>query len=336
MKAVELSGYEGLDDLRVVDVPKPKVAAHECLIEVKATGINFAELELTRGRYRIGKEPPFIMGFEAAGVVREIGETVKNLKIGDRVATIVSSGGYAEYAAAPAEMAIPIPEGVGFAEATTIPIQGLTAHLLLTQVAKVQPTESVLIQAAAGGVGTYLVQLAKIIGVQKVIALVGSQDKVRFVESLGADVVVDTSRGDWADRVRAATEGRGVDLLLEAASGEFGKQSFRLLAPFGRMVVFGARNVHDTFGPEQIQQLIYNNQTITAFNVPSYKPEKIVASIGPLLSLIASGKLKLFASIQFTLHEVKQAFEALASRKTVGKVVLIPSATEVCSASRGA
>ena len=335
MKAVELSGYEGLDGLRVVDVPKPNVAAHECLIEVKATGINFAELELTRGRYRIGKEPPFIMGFEAAGVVREIGKTVKNLKIGDRVTTIVSSGGYAEYATAPAEMTIPIPEGVGFPEATTIPIQGLTAHLLLTQVAKVQATESVLIQAAAGGVGTYLVQLAKIAGVQRVIALVGSEEKMPLVESLGADVVVDTSRGDWVDRVRAATDGRGVDLLLEAASGEFGKQSFRLLAPFGRMVVFGARNVHDTFGPEQIQQLIYNNQTITAFNIPSYKPEKVVASIGPLLSLIASGKLKLFASIQFTLHEVRQAFEALASRKTVGKVVLIPSATEVCSASAG-
>jgi NADPH2:quinone reductase len=95
MKAVELSGYKGLDDLRVVEVPKPKLAAHECLIEVKATGINFAELELTHGRYRIGKEPPFIMGFEAAGVVRQIGETVKNLKIGDRVTTIVSSGGYA-------------------------------------------------------------------------------------------------------------------------------------------------------------------------------------------------------------------------------------------------
>jgi NADPH2:quinone reductase len=233
-------------------------------------------------------------------------------------------------------MVIAIPEGVGFAEATTIPIQGVTAHLLLTEVAKVQATESVLIQAAAGGVGTYLVQLAKIIGVQKVIAVVGSQDKVRFVESLGADVVIDTSRGDWADRVRAATDGRGVDVVLEAAAGEFGKHSFRLLAPFGRMVVFGARNVQDTFDREQIQQLIYNNQTITAFNIPSYKPEKIVASIGPLLSLIGSGKVKLFASIQFALDEVKQAFETLASRKTVGKVVLIPSATEVCSTSAGA
>jgi len=324
MKAVELNGYEGPSNLRVVDVPKPKISERECLIEVKAAGINFAELELTHGRYRLGKEPPFIMGFEAAGVVREIGESVKNLEVGDRVTTIVSSGGYAEYATAPADMVLPIPEGVGFAEATTIPIQGLTAHLLLTQVAKVKPTESLLIQAAAGGVGTYLVQLAKIMGVRKVIALVGSPDKMRFVESLGADVVFDTSRSDWMDQVRAATGGRGVDVVLEAASGEVGKDSFRLLAPFGRMIVFGARNVHDTFGPEQIRQLIYNNQTITAFNIPSYRQETIAASVGPLLALITSGKLKLFATSQFALDEVRKAFEALASRKTVGKVVLIP------------
>jgi NADPH2:quinone reductase len=336
MKAVELAGYEGLDSLRIVDVPKPMVGMNECLIEVKATGINFAELELTHGRYRVGQEPPFIMGFEAAGVVSEIGENVKSLKVGDRVTAVVSSGGYAEYAKAPADMAIPIPEGITYAEATTIPIQGLAAHLLLTQVARVQPEESVLIQAAAGGVGTYLVQLAKIIGVQKVVALVGSQDKMAFVEGLGADVVVDTSRHDWADRVRSATGGHGVDVVLEAAGGEFGKHSLRLLAPFGRMVVFGARNIHDTFHPEQVQQLIYNNQSVIAFNIPSYKPERIAASIGPLLELIASGKLKPFASNQFTLDSVKEAFEALSSRKTVGKVVLIPPRSERCCPSRDA
>jgi NADPH:quinone reductase len=333
MKAVELNGYEGLDSLRVVEVPTPKVAPHECLIEVRATGINFAELELTRGRYRVGKEPPFIMGFEAAGVVREIGKGVGNLKLGDRVTTIVSSGGYAEYATALADMVIPIPEGVAYAEATTIPIQGVTAHLLLTQVARVQAGESLLIQAAAGGVGTYLVQLAKIIGVQKIIALVGSQNKVRFVESLGADTVIDISQDDWSDRVRTATNGRGTDVVLEAAAGELGKQSFRLLAPFGRMIIFGARNVHDTFGPEQMQQLIYNNQTITTFNIPSYNRESIAASIDHLLTLIAGGNLKLFATSQFTLENVQEAFEALASRQTVGKVVLIPSEIKGRSAS---
>jgi NADPH2:quinone reductase len=296
MKAVELNGYDGLDSLRVVEMPTPKIAANECLIEVMATGINFAELELTRGRYQVGKEPPFIMGFEAAGVVREVGSSVRNVKVGDRVTAIASSGGYAQYATAVAQMAIPIPEGLTYAEATTIPIQGITAHLLLTQVAKLQPTESLLIQAAAGGVGTYLVQLAKIIGVHKVIALVGSREKMALVKALGADVVVDTSEADWPEKVRSTTDGVGVNVVLEAAGGELGKQSLGLLAPFGRMILFGARNVHDTFGPEQIQQLIYKNQTITAFNIPSYRPEAVAGSVGPLLELIAGGKLKLFVA----------------------------------------
>jgi NADPH2:quinone reductase len=327
MRAVELNGYDGLDSLRVVEIPTPKVAANECLIEVKATGINFAELELTRGRSGVGKEPPFIMGFEAAGVVRAIGASVGSVKVGDRVTAIASSGGYAQYATAVAAMAIPIPQGISYAEATTIPIQGLTAHLLLTQVARVQPPESLLIQAAAGGVGTYLVQLAKILGVRKVIALVGSPEKVDVVESLGADIVVDTSKADWGERVFAATDGVGVNVVMEAAAGDFGKQSFRLLAPFGRMIMFGARNAHDTFGPKEIQQLIYKNQTISAFNLPSYKPEDVAASVGPLVELIAGGKLRLIVSGEFPLDRVKDAFEAFASRQTIGKVVLIPNDT---------
>jgi NADPH2:quinone reductase len=326
MKAVELNGYEGVSSLRVVDIPQPEIAENECLIEVKATGINFAELELAHGRYQTGKQPPFIMGFEAAGVVREIGAAVTNLRVGDRVTTIVSSGGYAEYASAVAEMTIPIPQGVGFAEAATIPIQGLTAYLLLKEIARVTPSDTVLIQAAAGGVGSYLVQLANIYGARKIIALVGSAEKIEFVKALGADCVINSGTGEWTDHVRDATGGLGVDVVFEAASGDFGKQSLRLLAPFGRMVVFGARNVHDSFEPEQIQQLIYKNQTITGFNIPSFRPEKIATSIAPLLELITCRRLKPFVGAQFPLDRVREAFEALASRRTTGKVVLIPGA----------
>jgi NADPH2:quinone reductase len=180
------------------------------------------------------------------------------------------------------------------------------------------------IQAAAGSVGTYLVQLAKIMGVKKVIALATSQTKVEFVRSLGADVVIDYGERDWAEQVRAATQRRGVDVVLEAASGETGRQSFELLAPLGRMVVFGARNIHDTFVPEQIQQLIYNNQTVTGFNIPSLPPNVISSAVPPLLDLIATGRRKLFAGSKFPLVSVKTAFEALATRKTIGKVVLTP------------
>ena len=324
MKAIELTGYNGFDSMRVVEVSRPTPAANEVLLRVKAAGINFAELELTYGRYHVGKQLPFIMGFEAAGTVVEIGTEVKDFQVGDKVTAIVSSGGYAEYATAIANVAIPIPEGISFAEAVTIPVQGLSAYTLLTFAAKPQPTQSLLIQAAAGGVGTYLVQLAKILGVEKVVALVSSETKVNFVRSLGADVVINYSDRGWADRVRETTDGKGVDVVLEAASGDTGRESFKLLAPFGRMIVFGAKNIHDTLSSEQIQQLIYKNQTVVGFNFPSLPAEAIAKGVPHLLDLIASRRLRLFAGTQFPLVSVKKAFETLASRTTIGKVVLTP------------
>lgn len=325
MKAIELTGYEGIDSLRVVDVPIPEVGAPECLIEVKATGLNFAELELAYGRYKIPKEPPFIMGFEAAGIVREVGKDVKNVRVGDRVATIVSSGGFAEFATALAELVIPIPDDVSFADAVTIPIQGVTGYLLVKEVARVQPSESVLIQAAAGGVGSYLVQLAKLAGAQPVIALVGSEEKASFVEQLGADVVISSSSPGWADEVLVKTNGRGVDVVFESASGKLRNQSYGLLAPAGRVIIYGAKNVNDRLSAKQIQQLIYKNQTIIGFNIPSFDSKRIAAAVPQLMHLIRAGRLKLFALSRFPLHRVRDAFKALASRRTIGKIVLVPN-----------
>jgi len=141
---------------------------------------------------------------------------------------------------------------------------------------------------------------------------------------LGADTVVDYSQANWPEQVRKATGGNGVDIVLEMASGAIGDESFRLLAPFGRIVVFGAKNMHDTIGPEKVQQLIHGNQSLIAFNLPSLRPEQIGACIPELLTLIADGKLQLFADNVYALDRVHDAFAALANRQTIGKVVLTP------------
>jgi NADPH2:quinone reductase len=221
-------------------------------------------------------------------------------------------------------LAIPIPRGISFAEASTIPIQGLSAYALLNFAAKPQPSESILVQGAAGGVGLYLVQLAKILGSKTVIALAGSPEKVKLVEDLGADFAVNYAESNWVEQVRTATQGTGVDIVLEAASGEIGAQSFKLLAPFGRVVIYGARNVHDTFGPDRLQQLIYNNQSAIGFNISSLRPEQIGACVPELLRLISDGRVHIFASHSYPLVEVRQAFEALRSRHTIGRVFLTP------------
>lgn len=324
MKAVQLTGLNGLGSLHVVEVDRPKPQTHELLIKVEAAGINFAELEMAKGRYPARKQLPFVMGFEAAGTVVETGVAANGVKVGDRITAIVSSGGYAEFAVADAAMAIPIPHGVSFADATTIPIQGLTAYALLKYAAKPQADETLLIQSAAGGVGIYLLQLAKLLGVRRVIALVGSKQKVELVRELGADVAIDYSQKDWAQQVLTATDGVGADVVLEAAAGPVGEASFRLAAPFGRIVLFGARNIHEPFAPERIRQVIYKNQSVTGFNLPSMHPEQLAECVPNLLNLIAQRQLRIFANYTFPLDHVSEAFAALASRQTIGKVVLIP------------
>jgi NADPH2:quinone reductase len=323
MKAVQLTGFQGIKDLQLIEVERPQPRPNEVLIEVKAAGINFAELELTKGKYPAPKAPPFVMGFEAAGIVAERGKEVRHLSIGDRVTSLVSSGGYAEYATADANLAIPIPRSISFAEASTITVQGLSAYALLKLAAKPQHGERVLIQAAAGGVGLYLVQLAKLMDA-RVIALAGSKEKIELVAGLGADIAINYGEPDWIEKVLTATEGDGADVVLEAASGRVGAESFKLLAPFGRMIMFGARNIHDTMRPDQLRQLIQKNQTIIGFNIPTVPTEKVAMCVPPLLDLISQGRLKLFVGSSFPLADVQAAFRALSDRKTIGKVVLTP------------
>jgi NADPH2:quinone reductase len=324
MKAIALTGHEGFNSMRMIETDRPKPGPDEVLIQVKAAGINFAELELTKGRYHIPKELPFVMGFEAAGTVVEMGSEVRDFRIGDKVTSLVSSGGYAEYATAGARFAIPIPAGISFAEAVTIPVQGLSAYALMKFAARLQPAESLLIQAAAGGVGLYLLQLAKLMGAGNVIGLASSKQKLDLIAGLGADFAINYNDSDWTEQVKRATAGKGVDVALEAASGEVGEASFRLLAPFGRIVIFGARNIHDTLSPEKVRQLIYQNQSVVGFNFPSLRAEQIAECVPDLLRWIADGKLRLFANTAYPLAEVRTAFEALASRQTIGKVVLTP------------
>ncbi len=324
MKAIQLTAFSGPQGLHLVDVSRPTPQANEILIKVDAAGINFAEFEMTYARYSAPRPLPFTMGFEAAGTVVEVGPQVTSFHPGDRVTSIVKSGGFAEYAIADSSVAIPIPEGISFAQATAIPIQGLTAITLLKLAARPRLEDTILIQAAAGGVGLFLVQLARHIGVRRIIALAGSDEKLSLVRKLGADFAFNYNQPGWTDDVLAATGGNGPDLIFESVSGSIADQSFQLLAPFGRIIFFGARNAHDTLPSEKVRQLILKNQTLVGFNFPSLPPYAIAASIPELLDLIASSKIKLFAEHSFPLHQAREAFDFIGGRRSIGKLVLLP------------
>lgn len=321
MKAIQLTGFNGVDSLAYVDVPIPNYEADEVLIQVRAAGINYAEVEQIQGNYlTFGKEIPFVMGFEVAGIVVETGSKVAGIKKGDRVASLSLSGGFAEYATAKADALIPIPAEMSFAEATTLPLQGMTAYTLLKTGVLPQAPESILIQAAAGGVGLYLVQLAKIFGINNVIALVGSDEKIEIVKTIGADHVINYSKPNWTSQVLNATNGKGVETVLQMSVGEIGQESFKLISAGGRIIVFGSKNYHDTITTDQVRQLIWQNQTLVGFAFPALPPDKIAESLTEFLKIIENGKLKFFANHKYELQQAKEAFLALQSRSTTGKV----------------
>jgi NADPH2:quinone reductase len=326
MKAIQLVSFDGVDGLSYTELPVPEPAGDEVLIHVKAAGINYAEVEQIRGRYlTFGKELPFTMGFEVAGVVTRVGAGVTGIAAGDQVTAMTLSGGFAEYATAKAAMVIPIPQKVSFGEATTLPLQGMTAYTLLKYAVLPYRPETLLIQAAAGGVGSYLVQLAKYLGIQKIIALVGSDAKLPVVRELGAQIAINYSLPGWPSKVLAATGGKGADVVLQMSVGAVGEECFRLIAPGGRLVIFGSKNYHDQVSTEQLRQLIWNNQTLTGFAFPALPPEKIAECVPELLEIVRSGAIRLIARHEYRLDQAREAFLALEGRDTIGKVYLVPA-----------
>lgn len=221
MKAVRFHSTGGPEVLVYEDVANPVAGPDEVLIKVEAAGINYADVMRRRGdNYPDPSPTPFILGVEVAGTVGALGEGVKDIPIGLPVVAVPGAGGYAQYIAVPAATIIPMPEGFDLVYAAALLAHGLTASIVLKQVAKIQPGETILIEGAAGGVGSFAIQLAKHYGAGKIIAAASTPEKRAIAEGLGADVSVDYTKPDWAKDVREATGSQGVNIVIETTGGE--------------------------------------------------------------------------------------------------------------------
>jgi NADPH:quinone reductase len=320
MQAVRIHKFGGADALVVEEVEKPQPKEGEVLIKVAAVGVNYGEILQRQGTYPIPVELPTILGSEVAGTVAALGAGVAEPPVGTRVLALTTNGAYAEYATANIERVVPLPPTLDFAPATALFAQGLTAFLMLTETANLQPGQTVLVNSAAGGVGSLLVQLAKLRGASMVIGTAGSTSKLDFIRELGADVAINYTDLDWAQQVRAATGGTGVNLAFDAVGGEIGAQTLSAIAPFGQLVVYGAASGSPT--PYTAVQLSFTNLTLRGFAIYGYSPQKLEQGLGELLNYTLSGKLALKVGASFPLAEVKAAHQALEGRATVGKVVL--------------
>jgi NADPH2:quinone reductase len=329
MKAIQYSRFGGPDVLEIVEIDQPSPGPGEVLIAVGAVGVNFFEVLMRQDRYVVTPPLPFRPGVEIAGTIAALGEGVTTFSVGERIAAALyvaggQSGGYADYVAVSANVVVRLPEALPFAAATALQVQGLTAlHLLQSNPAA---GRNVLISAAAGGVGSLLVQLAKRAGAKQVIAMASSNEKLALAQDIGADAGVDYTQADWPDQVRALTDCAGPDLIFDASGGDIPAQCLALLAPFGRLVLYGPLSVAD-FRPdaEALKTLIFGNRAIAGFSLlPHLTPERLADDLGELFALATAGELKLLPGGSFPLAQASAAHAALESRQTAGKLILVP------------
>ena len=310
MKQIIVDAFGDPSHLHLVDAPEP---TGEVVVDVKATGVNYADLMQREGMYLGGPKPPFVPGGEAAGVV-----VSGALPAGTRVMLTAKGGCYAERVGVRAFQCVPLPDSIDFVHGAAFPFTFLTAYHALTTVAHAHPGETVLVHAAAGGVGTAAVQIAKLLGLH-VIATASSEDKREKVRALGADVVV-----DYDGFEAAAREAGGASIVLESVGGEVFKKSLAVTRPLGRLVMFGIATKDAQ--PIDPLKLLFGSRAVMGFHLESVfsQPKLLASSLALLLDHVLAGRLAITVGHTFALAEARAAHELVASRGSYGKVVLVP------------
>lgn len=333
MKTVQASVTGDADVLHVVDVPVPAPAPGEVLIRVESAPVNYSDLHRRSGRlYPFPTDFPYTPGAEVAGTVHAVGDDTAAPPVGTPVFALVGadgSGGYAQYALAAAEQVIPIPEGVGFDQAASLVVAGSTASLALFDAGRLAEGETVLVQAAGGGVGTFAIQLARQAGAT-VIATASTPERRAAATALGAHAAIDSADG-WAEHVMDFTDGRGVDLMLESTGGPGFGAVLSVLAPFGRVVVLGsATGTPLELAPDEIARTFYApapNHSLIAFNLGlyfRYRPAAAVAALGDVIGRVARREVEVQIGETFPLDAAADAHRLIEHRRSTGKVILKP------------
>lgn len=316
MRAIQQTEFGGPEVLQLVDIPIPEPADGEVLIKVSRAGMNFADTHQRRNDYLAAQQLPLVPGGEVVGVREDTGE---------RVVALCGTGGYAEYATAPVALTFPVPDGVDDGQALALLIQGLTAWHLYRTSGRVASGESVVVIAAAGGVGSLAVQLGKPMGAGNVIAVASSPEKRELALSMGADVAIDAEPEGMKDRIIEANGGSKVDVVFEMAGGQVFDECFAALAPFGRLVTYGIAG--GTGNEPHTRKIMRHSLSIVGFWLFDCigRPEMVDVALADLFARIAAGTLSVHVGGTYALSDARQAQEDLAGRKTSGKLLIDPS-----------
>lgn len=307
---------EGLDSVRA--------EPGRVVIDVGATGCNFFDILITQGKYQVRPELPFSPGAEVAGVVREVGEGVDRFSVGDRVSALLAYGGFASVVSAPQERVFALPPQMTLEEAAAMGIVYQTSYVGLSHRASLRAGETLLVHAAAGGVGLAAVQIGVALGA-RVIGTAGTQDKLDLVKDNGADVVLNYRDEDWVERVHEFTDGRGADVIYDPVGGDTFDLSTKCIAFEGRILVIGFAS--GRIPSAKMNRVLVKNFSLIGLHWGLYfdkDPQVLRQAQAALSDLYAAGKIAPLVSATYPLTEAEQALDALGSRKTAGKLVLIP------------
>lgn len=323
MQVVSVPAFEGPSAARTESRPVPSPRPGQLLLRVHAAGINYADVMQTRGLYVGGPKPPYVAGVEAAGEVVAVGDGV-DVPLGTRMLG-AGPAAFAEFVAWPAAALAPIPESWSFEQGAAFFVQWYSAHGCLRTVGRLRAGEWVLVHAAAGGVGSAAIRLAKHFGAH-VIATASSSEKLERAQAMGADVLVNYSEDDFVEATRRATKGQGADLILEMVGGETFKRNLDAVRSFGRIVVFGSASAQSA----QVDNvsLIFRPMELLGYHLQilmDRRPDLFREEVAEIQQLIADGVILPEAPSVYTYDEASAALSALEERKTTGKLVLRPA-----------
>jgi NADPH2:quinone reductase len=324
MRAIVVDRWMEPAELAVSEVPAPVVGPGQLGVEVRAAGCNFFDILIVQGRYQVKPPFPFVPGGEVAGVVREVGAGVSGFAPGDRVLAAVPMGGYAERIALPAAFTHRMPDDLGFDEGAALPIVYPTSYAGLVYRAGLQPGETLLVHAAAGGVGLAAVQIGKALGA-RVIATAGGADKLHVALEAGADIGIDYVEEDFVERVKESTGGRGADVIYDSVGGDVFDRSLKCIAWNGRLLVIGFAS--GKIPSVAANRILLKNVSVVGLHWGAYakhEPARVPETFEALFRLHAEKKIRPVIYKAFPLAEAPAALAALGSRKTHGKVVLHP------------
>ncbi len=322
MKAIQIRQTGGPEQLEFVDVADPTPGPHEALVELHASGVNFIDVYFRKGLY---KAPlPFTPGNEGAGIVRAVGADVTHVRVGERVAYAMSRGSYAQLAVVPAAILVKLPEAVTFEQGAAVMLQGMTAHYLTHSTFPLKPGQTALVQAAAGGAGGLIVQMAKMLNVQ-VIGTAGSEPKLEMARQLGCDHVINYSTQDFEAEVKRITDGRGVDVIYDSVGASTFQGGLNVIRPRGMMVLFGqSSGPVPPFDPNILNpagSLYLTRPTLQHYTATH---DELAWRAGDLFSWLAHDRLKVRIDRTYPLAAASEAHRDLEARKTAGKLLLVP------------